>query len=809
MPSSLKVALLSCLATSATAQTFQGDRYVWDNKPAAEYERNSYPIGSGRLATTIFGSITEQLYFNEETVWSVVFANRTSPGSIAALPEVRQLFVDGHLSEGGDRALNEMTPTVIPFEGSYSTAGIVDIDFHHGDVSSVGGYVRWLDTQTGISGVSYTVGDTEFTREYWASFPQNVVGGQFTSNQSGALTLDASWSLPEGVVSSTASASGGVNEILLRGQNGDPNKPVIFSAKLRFVTDGTATASGDTLSITGASTITFYADIQTNYRFDTRADLEAEIDRNLAAAVAKGYASVRSATVEDVQNLTTRASVDFGSSPNGVANLPTDQRVAQARSNLDDPELLALLWHFARYLLVSSSRKSPFTDLSMPANLQGKWNNYTQAPFGSKYTININIEMIYWPAMSGNLLETMLPLFDLMDLAKTKGEGLAWSMYNCPGLVYFHNLDIYGDGAPTDMFTSSTMWPSGMSWLASMMTEYYRFSGDEDFLRDVAWPYLTDISTFLQCYTFEYNGHMVMGPSLSAENTFVVPDNETTAGASVAMDIDIQSDNRFMQQIMEDILEAADVLGLSDSAEAQAARDFLPKIRGSAISETTGRLMEWRQDYEENNPGNPHISPLIFVYPLQQISPLTNQTLIAAAKALADHRVSSGGSGSGWGQSWLMSMYAHFFDGDAAWTHTKTYVQNFVMPNLFDSLGADTFQMDGNMGFNAGVTETLVQSKGSLIHLLPALMTQGMPTGSIRGIRTRSGFVVGVSWANGVFQGANITATRNAPMSVVIGNNGNGALEENFKGLQGFKVNGTPYNGPIKAVKGETYHITM
>jgi hypothetical protein len=265
---------------------------------------------------------------------------------------------------------------------------------------------------------------------------------------------------------------------------------------------------------------------ETNYRYATRDDWESEMRRKIDGAFSLGFDQVKEIAVEDSSALLNRVALDLGTSPAGLAYLPTDERILAARISLEDMQLATLVFNYGRHLLVASARNTGSGN-SLPANLQGIWNNSTNPPWGSKYTININIEINYWPAGPTNLIETQEPLFDLMLLAKPLGQAMARDMYGCGGTVFHHNLDLWGDPAPTDNYTSSCMWPSGAAWLSWHMADHYRFTGDENFLRNTAYPFLLDMAEFYQCYMFKYNGYKITGPSISPEHTFKVPSNWT------------------------------------------------------------------------------------------------------------------------------------------------------------------------------------------------------------------------------------------------------------------------------------------
>ncbi|KAK5996405.1 Alpha-L-fucosidase 2 [Cladobotryum mycophilum] len=789
----LKIALLGCLSTGVSA-ALDGSRFLWYTQPATDWESGTLPIGNSRLGATIFGSSTEVVTINEDSIWSGPLVNRIPANGLTALPKVRQLLQAGSISQAGDMTLRDMTPA-IAWEEGFSYFANLNIDFGHG--GSLSNYQRWLDTRQGNSGVSYTYNGVNFTREYIASFPAGVFAARFTSSQKSGLNIKATFSRTSSIVSNTASTASGVNSITLRGTSGQAaqDNPIQFSGKAQFVADGSVSASGGTLSITGATTIDVFIDVETSYRFSSQQAWEAEIDNKLKAAVSKGFVQVKNEAISDSTTLLNRASIDLGASPNGLANLPTDQRVAKARSGLQDLQLVTLSWNYGRHLLVASSRNTGAA-VDMAANLQGVWNNVTNPPWGGKYTININIEMNYWVAGQTNLIETQLPLFDLFNVGKPRGEELAQKMYGCGGTVFHHNLNLWGDPAPTDNFTSSTMWPMGAAWLVQHQIDHYRFTGDLDFLRNTAYPNLVDVAKFYQCYTFNYRGYQVTGPSLSAENTFFIPANETNANSQAAMDMDIEMDNQLMRDVMRSLIEAAAALGISDSdSNVKAAKDFLPKIRPPGIG-SYGQILEWRQEYKEADPGNRHLSPLYGLHPSDQFSPLLNSTLSKAGKALLDHRVAAGSGSTGWSRTWMINMYARLFSGADAWKHIVAWFERYPMNNLWNSDHGITFQIDGNFGFTSGLTETLLQSHAGVVHVLPALMADAIPTGNARGLLARGGFAVDIDWQGGKFKSATVTAQRGGQLALRVADG------------QSFSVNSTPYKGPIQTAKGAKYNIT-
>ncbi|RFU81375.1 glycoside hydrolase family 95 [Trichoderma arundinaceum] len=792
---SLQAILLGLLATNASA-ALDGSRYLWYTAPATDWETGVLPIGNSRLGAAIFGGGNEVVTINEDTLWDGPLQNRIPANGLAALPTVRQMLIANNLSAAGNLVLSQMTPP-ISGERQFSYFGNLNLNFGHSN--GISNYIRSLDTRQGNSSVSYTFNGVTYTREYVASVPAGVIAARFTSSKTGALSVSATFSRISNILSNVASISGGVNTVTLQGSSGQAasDNPILFTGKARFVASGaTFSASGGTLTITGATTIDVFLDVETSYRYPTASALAAEVDNKLNTAVSQGFQKVHDAAIADSSALLGRANINFGTSPNGLADLPTDQRVKTARSNFNDPQLAVLAWNYGRHLLVASSRDTS-ASIDMPPNLQGVWNNATSAPWGGKFTININTEMNLWPAGQTNLIETQLPLFDLLKVAQPRGQEMAQKLYGCGGTVFHHNLDVWGDPAPTDNFTSSTMWPMGATWLVQHMLEQYRFNGDLNFLRNTAYPYLLDISKFLQCYTFTWQGNRVTGPSLSPENTYFVPSGANVAGQQQPMDMAPEMDNQLMRDVMSGIIEAAAALGISSSdSNVQAASKFLPQIRTPRIG-SFGQILEWRSEYPETDQGHRHLSPLYGLHPSNQFSPLVNSTLSAAAKALLDHRVAGGSGSTGWSRTWLMNQYARLFSGADVWKHLAAWFATYPTPNLWNTNGGSTFQIDGNFGFTSGVTEMLLQSQTGTVHLLPALPGSNIPTGNVRGLLARGGFQVDIDWQGGNFKTATVTSTRGGQLKLRVANG------------QSFKVNGATYTGAIQTNSGGKYSITV
>ncbi|KAI9150730.1 glycoside hydrolase family 95 protein [Paramyrothecium foliicola] len=773
--------------------------------------RGSMPIGNGRLGATIFGGAQEVFNINEDSIWSGPIQDRTPPRALAALPIAREMLLAGNMTSGREFIYREMNHPD-KSQRAYSYFGVLSIDFGH-DKSDMENYVRWLDTREGISGVEYDINGIHYTdwegqarqtnealpsREYIASYPAGILTGRFTASEPGALGLNATFTRSAGILNNTATTINGQNYLTLQGSSGQPasQNPILFTGQASFVSkDGTFDSDSSTLSVTGATTIEFFFDAETNYRYSSEAEIEAEVNRKLRNALCKGYSKIKKEAVDDATSLLDRASVDLGKSPDGLANLPTDERLLKARNNFNDVELATLGWNYGRHLLVASSRGTDAVD--MPANLIGIWNNKTSAAWGGKYTININTEMNYWPAGQTNLIETQEPLFDLIKVAQPRGQKLAEDMYGCDGTVFHHNLDLWGDPATTDNYTSSSLWPMGAAWLSQHMIDHYLFTGDEKFLADTAFPFLADVAKFYECYTFEWKGYKITGPSLSPENSFVVPAGWDVAGSNEAVDIGVAMDDQLMYDVVTSLLEAADVLDLPEThPDVKAALEFLPLIRPPQIG-SLGQILEWKQEYTEKAKGHKHLSPLYALHPGSQFAPLKNATLSKAAEVLLDRRRAGGAGGTGWSRTWMINQYTRLFRGADAWEQVKLWFAKFPTQGMWNTDNGAGFQIDGNFGFTSGITEMILQSHAGVIHILPALPASAVPDGNARGLLARGAFEVDITWKSGNLEQAVVTPKKGGVLKLRVAN-GVPVL-----------VNGNEYNGELEATKGHSYTITL
>jgi len=758
------IALLPVIQSNAQKG---GKLKMWYDKPAANWNE-ALPLGNGRIAAMVFGNpAKEQLQLNESSFWSGGPSRNDNPDGLIGLDSIRYYIFKGNYTRAN--TLSNKYLTAKQLHGSmFQVIGNLNLAFENSD--SYTDYYRELDLEKAITTTTYKVGGVTFKREVFASQPDQVIVIRLTANKPGQLSFSASFD-SQLQKTSTALDAHTLEMTGLSGSHDGVTGQVKFDSRAKIInTGGITSIDSNKIKVTNANEVVIMISIATNFvNYKTLGANEVEKCINYLSSVdKKPYPIILKDHILAFQKYFKRVSFDLGTSPSAQAT--TNERIKNF-SKSNDPELVSMYYQFGRYLLISSSQPG-----GQAANLQGIWNGSNNPAWDSKYTININTEMNYWPAEKSNLTEMHEPLIQMIKELSVSGKETAKVMYGSKGWVAHHNTDIWRITGVVD-FADAGQWPMGGAWLSQHLWEKYLYNGDLKYLESV-YPVLKSACEFYKDFLIEEPTHkwLVVSPSVSPENTPAGHRSALVAGCTI--------DNQLLFDLFTKTIKTAKLLK-KDAAVVTDFQKILDRLPPMQIGRL-GQLQEWLEDWDNAKDQNRHVSHLYGLFPSNQISPYTTPQLFDAARTSLNYR---GDVSTGWSMGWKVNFWARLLDGN----HARKLISDQLTlvdptkgfgggggtyPNFFDA--HPPFQIDGNFGCTSGITEMLLQTHDGSIDILPAL-PDDWKKGSISGLKTYGGFEVSILWENNQAQKITIKSNLGGNLRIRVPNEVNLADGKNLK----------------------------